>query len=389
MTQTLATVRLLRPADRQALECRKPRILLLGALPPPYIGPTLATEVLLFSELNDEFTLLHLDTSDHRPISTLAAFDLTNIAVALGTYLRLLQKLVFSRPDLVYIPISQTTIGFLRDSVGIVLSRLFGRKVVCHLRGANFRRWLDGASRLTRAYVKIVYRCVDAQIVLGECLRELFRDIIPGENVFVVPNGKDVELPPKSGGREVVRVLFLANMMRTKGVLDALHCVRPVYEQAPHVEFMFAGAWNEPDVRNEIAEFLAREKDLPITWIGEIHGPEKYQLLRAADVFLFPTFYPPEGHPWVIVEAMAAGLPIVSTDQGAIRESVVDGVNGLIVDKNSPSQVAEAVLRISGNAALRERMGNASRQLYEDKFTEAHMVERLRACFENVLGVAG
>jgi glycosyltransferase involved in cell wall biosynthesis len=237
--------------------------------------------------------------------------------------------------------------------------------------------------------VKAVYRCVDAQIVLGECLRELFRDIIPSAHVFVVPNGKDVEFPPKKNRGDGFRVLFLANMMRTKGVLDALHCVRGVHEKSPHVEFVFAGAWNEADVRHEIEDFLAREKDLPITWIGEIHGQAKYRLLRAADVFLFPTYYPPEGHPWVIVEAMAAGLPIVSTDQGAIRESVLDGVNGFIVDKNNPADVAEAVLRISGSATLRERMGNASRRLYEDKFTEARMVERIRRCFENVLGVAG
>ena len=100
---------------------------------------------------------------------------------------------------------------------------------------------------------------------------------------------------------------------------------------------------------------------------------------------MFPTYYPPEGHPWVIVEAMAAGLPIISTDQGAITESVVDGVNGFIVEKRNPTAIAEKIITLIDDTHLRHKMGKASRIFYEEKFTEKHLVENFKTCFYAVI----
>ena len=181
--------------DTMERSSRRPRVLLIGALPPPYMGPTLATDVLLKSQLRDQFELIHLDTSDRRPIDTLGAIDLTNIWLALKSYLHLLIMLVRFWPELVYIPISQTTLGYVKDSAYIILAKLFRRKVVCHLRGGNFRNWLDNeCSWITAAYVRSVHALVDAQIVLGHNLRSLFDGLVRDERIFVVPNGKDIEL---------------------------------------------------------------------------------------------------------------------------------------------------------------------------------------------------
>jgi glycosyltransferase involved in cell wall biosynthesis len=277
----------------------------------------------------------------------------------------------------VYIPHSQTTIGYLKDSPMIIIARLLGRRVVGHLRGGNWRNWLGGASWATRAYVRLVHGMVDGQIVLGETLRGLFSDVLPPERIFVVPNGKDIAYPPRPPADDRVRVVYLGNMIRTKGVLDVLHAVPSVAARCRNAEFQFAGAWDSPDVRREVEEFLAANPGLPIRWLGATHGAQKLDLRNRADVFVYPTYYPPEGHPWVIVEAMAAGLPIVSTDQGAIVESVMDGRNGFIVPKRSPAVVAERITQLVEDAALRARMGAESRRLYEAEFTEARMVARL------------
>ena len=355
----------------------KPRVLFLGAVPPPYMGPTLATEVILNSSLRERFELIHLDTSDHREIDTLGAIDLLNIYLALKFYCVLVWRILRYRPALVYIPISQTTIGYLKDSGFIILSKLLGRRVVCHLRGGNFRNWLAGASGATRAYVRLVHGLVNGQIVLGETLRPLFAGILPPQRLYVVPNGKDIAYPPKPAGDGTVRVLFLANIVRSKGVLDTLHAVRAVTATCPNTQFLFAGAWEDQALRHEIEAFLAANRDLPIRWLGAVRGQEKSDLLNRADIFVFPTYYPPEGHPWVVVEAMAAGLPIVSTDQGAIVESVIHGQNGFIVAKQDPGAVAARVAELVQDAPLRQRMGAESRRLYLAEFTEARMVSRL------------
>lgn len=143
----------------------------------------------------------------------------------------------------------------------------------------------------------------------------------------------------------------------------------------------FAGSWNERDLKQEITTFLQQHPELPIEWVGEVKGEQKYQLLADSDAFVFPSYYPPEGHPWVIVEAMAAGLPIVSTDQGAIRESVIDGHNGFLVNKQDPPDVARRVRELATDDQLRKTMGRRSRQRYEQEFTESRMVQRMTAAF--------
>jgi glycosyltransferase involved in cell wall biosynthesis len=238
-----------------------------------------------------------------------------------------------------------------------------------------------------RGYVRLVHSFVDGQIVLGERLRNLFEGILPPDRLFVVPNGRNFESfdHPVGQQRHRITVLYLANFMREKGVLDALHAIPEVNRACPEVVFRFAGNWMEPSVKQEFEEFMRLHPDLPIEVIGQVTGAAKHDALRNADIFVFPSYYPPEGHPWVLVEAMAAGLPVISTDQGAIAEYVLSGVNGFIVEKHNPSQVAARIVLLASDARKREQMGRASRKLYEENLTETQLVDRMAYAFHKVL----
>lgn len=363
----------------------KPRVLFLGPVPPPHMGPSLATVVILNSSLREDFELIHLDTSDPRELDTLGAVDFQNIWLALKFYVQAVVAILRHWPDLVYVPVAQTTLGYLKDSGFILIAKLFGRRVICHLRGGNFGNWIASASGLTRTYVRVVHGMVDGQIVLGQCLKKLFSGIVHEDRIHVVPNGKDIRYGERPPPHEGVRLLFLANMVRTKGVLDVLAATPAIHAACPDAEFVFCGAWEDPAVRAEAEAFLRDHPELPIRWVGLVKGEEKNSVILSSDVFVFPTYYPPEGHPWVIVEAMAAGLPVISTDQGAIVESVVDGVNGFIVAKRDPAAIAEKAIRLVRDRALREAMGAASLRLYQERFTEARMVAAMKDAFNAVL----
>lgn len=364
----------------------KEKILFLGPVPPPYMGPTVATEIILKSALKDRFQLIHLDTSDRRDLSTLGALDFQNFYLAAKHYCILLWRIVSCRPKIVYIPVSQTTIGYLKDSIFIIIAALFRRKIVCHLRGGNFRNWYQSASSLTRWYVRRVHSLVDAQIVLGERLRALFDYLMPSQRIFVVPNGRDFSrFDKKPDTQSPIKVLYLGNLIREKGALDVIRAIPAVYPKYPDVEFILAGDWTDEGVRREALEYLKQHPQLPIRLPGTVTGKSKHDLLSCADIFVFPSYYAPEGHPWVVVEAMAAGLPVISTDQGAIAEYVIDGDNGYIVDKKSPDMIAEKIAVLAGDPALRRAMGRRSRELYERNLTEEKLVERLTGVFSAVL----
>ena len=360
-------------------------------MPPPHIGPTIATQIILNSRINKHFELIHLDTSDHRDISKLGAIDFQNFANAVKDYLKLAILIRKELPSLIYIPISQTTVGYLRDSIFILISKIFQKKVLCHLRGGNFRNWYLSSSSLTRWFVRRVHSLVDGQIVLGECLRRLFQEILPDEKIFVVPNGKNFLDPIYNSNRkknfykEKFRILFLSNLRKEKGLFDVLTAIPEIAGFSRHAEFEFVGEWRDKETKIEFDRFIKAHDMLPVKLFGPIYGRSKIDLLSSADIFVFPTYYPAEGHPWVIVEAMAAGLPIITTNQGAITESVKDGINGFIVEKKNPQQIAEKIKFLIGRPDIRKKMGEESRRLYLQNFTEEKMIERLSNAFRAVL----
>jgi len=108
------------------------------------------------------------------------------------------------------------------------------------------------------------------------------------------------------------------------------------------------------------------------------------QAFADADIFVFAP-KAPEGHPWSLVEASAAGLPIISTDRGAIRQNVTDGENGFLLENPEPKELAEKITLLIKDSDLREKMGAASRKLYESKFTAAAMSSQMRKVFQTVL----
>ena len=163
-----------------------------------------------------------------------------------------------------------------------------------------------------------------------------------------------------------------------------LKAVSEVNRKCGNVEFLFAGAWVNEDVKQEVEAMVQGHAGQSIKFLGTVSGQSKVDVLLQADVFVLPTYYPAEGQPWVILEAMAAGLPIISTDQGAITESVADGVNGFIVEKRNSHQVAAKIVKLCQDSRLRGLMGSESRRLYEQNFTEEKMVENMSKVFESI-----
>lgn len=362
------------------------KILMLGKLPPPYMGPSIATEIILNSTLKNNFHLLYIDTRANESLNTLGKWSLKKVLKNNAIYFQHYKAVKNEKPELVWVPISQTTIGFIKDSVFILIARLFRKKVVLHLRGSDFKNWIDNrASLFTRWYVKRILKSTQGMIVLGDKLRYLFTDYYPEKKIFVVPNGADFKLQLNhTTEKETINLLYLANLQPSKGiedVMEAMIILKNKYQQ----KFIFTvvGAWRKEEIKQKCLS-MVKQNEIPVQFFAPQIDDAKFKLLSEADVFIF-TPREPEGHPWVIVEAMASGLPIISTDQGAITESVIDGQNGFIVRPKSPEQIAEKINELIVNAEMRKKMGEESRKLYENNFTEARMVERFTTVFNNIL----
>lgn len=107
---------------------------------------------------------------------------------------------------------------------------------------------------------------------------------------------------------------------------------------------------------------------------------------RIADAQVFVLMSKWEGFPRSILEAMRAGLPVVATDVGGVRESVVDGTTGFVIPPGDTDRLRESLRQLISDADLRVRMGRAGRIRYEEKFTFDRLVERTTEVYESVLG---
>ena len=290
------------------------RLIVVGPLPPPVHGVTISTTLVLANTaLSERFEVEHLDTSDHRSGRNVGAWDFINAVSALRAVTRLLIRLR-ARKGVVYLPLSQGTPGFLRDSLFVLIAHTMRWRVAAHLRGSDFRSYYEASPLLARRWIRFTLRRIDSVGVMGESLRWVFRGLVPEERIAVVPNGT-----PEPAHADVARdphhVLFLSNLRRRKGVVEAVEAALIVLERVPWARFTFAGAWESDELEAELRRRAQRFPDA-IEFRPAVRGKEMDRIRGSASILLFPPVEP-EGHPRVVLEALAAGLPIVTTNRGA------------------------------------------------------------------------
>lgn len=363
----------------------RPSVVVIGPAPPPYHGPAINTRAILdHPDLNRRFRLLHLDIADRRSIENIGRIDLTNIRLALQHGLAFLVLLARERPDIVYVPVSQGIPGFLRDCLFMIPALATSRRLVIHLRGSYFRTFYQSQSAPVRAAIRAILARTARVIVLGERLRPIFAGLTPDERIAVVPNGLDPSpyerLRPenRTDAERSVELLFLGNLVREKGFWQTLEAFAVVARRKPEARLSLAGQFYQ-GADKALAKAFVRAAGIEdrVQFLGLVSGDEKVRLLLGSDVLVFPTYYPYEGHPMVVLEAMAAGLPVVTTDWAAIPETVLDGETGIVVPPRDLGALTAAIERLIADAPLRRRMGDAGLRRFREHYTVDRMASQL------------
>ena len=235
-----------------------------------------------------------------------------------------------------------------------------------------------------RAYT----RAVDRYIAVS---RHVEDQLVEGlgwsrDKIEVVHNSIDVDAftraPSPSlraelaGGAEVPIVLVPARLEAQKGQRDLLHAATELRD----VRFVFAG--DGPD--RDALEALARELRVGdrTTFLG--HRRDMAELMAVSDLVVLPSWY--EGLPLSLLEAMAAGVPIVTTRIGGIDELVRDGEHGLLVEPRAPAALAAAIKRVLDSPALAASLARAARTHVREHFSAEATSRRVGEIYGEVLG---
>ncbi len=175
-------------------------------------------------------------------------------------------------------------------------------------------------------------------------------------------------------------ITVVASLTANKGHRLLLEAFAQVFRTHPTVRLAIVGGG---PLRQEI-EAAARKLaiDQSVSLLGVRN--DVFELLRASDIFVLPS-QNREGLGVALIEAMAAGLPVIGTNLGGIPEIIVEGENGFLVAPGSPGQLADALVKLVDNQGLRVSMGRRGRELYEEKFTLSEMIHRIETLYDQLL----
>ncbi len=358
----------------------KPRILVVGQLPPPHHGSNLMTEMFVHSLKKNGCDIVVIEKTFSKKIEDVRRLTISKILKIPIITAIFIKKLFENKYDLCFYFLSKKPPSIYIDTFFLFLLRLFHIKYVLYMHAKGVK---DLGNFIPCPLLTIVENEISRSLgafVLGERLKTDLNHLIPDENLFVLPNAvSDTAFIKNSDINTVdqpVNILFLSNLMPSKGPMEFLIAAKRIVSVNKNIHFYLAGPKMSDLHFRELTEFIKNERlnDF-ITMTGPIYGHEKETLFAKNDIFVFPT--KDEAFGLVNLEAMRAGVPIVSTNEGSIPEVVLNGINGFIVEPGDIEELTERVLLLINDSKLRKKMGNAGREIYVKKYTIDSYIKNL------------
>ncbi len=305
----------------------------------------------------------------------------TKLITALTGWVRFLSRLAGGRVTLLHVHMASRA-SFWRKSLFILPAFALHIPVIVHLHGAEFHEFYGRESSVfTRRLAHFIFERASRVIVLSTGWREWALGQFPKARVVVVYNS--VVLPERLSfaARDPALLLFLGRLGERKGTFDLIEALARLIPVYPEMKLVLGGdgALNAARTRAAALGVAANVETL-----GWVRGQDKYALLARSSVYVLPSYN--EGLPMSVLEAMAAGLPVVSTTVGGIPEAVTNGVEGYLVPPGDVAALAERLGCLLGDEDLRRRMGEAARLKVEVLFSAERIVPQIEEIYRELLG---
>ena len=266
--------------------------------------------------------------------------------------------------------------SFWRKAVFMALAHAARCPVIFHLHGGGFARFYEEeCGPLRRWVVRRVLARAACVVAVSERWRNWLAQLDANPNLECLPN--PVRVPPAAaprGHRNVV--LYLGRIEPAKGIPELLRAFAGLRAEAPDARLVCAGAG---DIEGAWHQAQRLGLDDAVRFPGWIGGAEKRAWLARAAVFALPSHA--EGLPMSVLEAMAAGLPVVASAVGGIPDAVHDGVNGFLVTPGDSHELQRALARLLRDPALGAALGAAGREAVRARYAPERVLPGLERLY--------
>lgn len=344
------------------------KIVMVGTSPATQGGISAVINTLaeagLFKRMGVRYIVSHCDGGRFQKISR----------AVLG-WCQLLGMLCSLRVGLIHVHMASRA-SFWRKSFYLVLAVLFRVPYVIHLHGAEFKIFYGRESSARVRYcVRRVFQGAATVIVLSDSWKVWVDQQFPGVKSRVLHNPVQVpDVLPEWENRKMGRVLFLGRLGRRKGVYDLVQVADILKQRGYSFVIMLGGDGDVSAIRAEARKLHVEDC---IDVLGWVRGKQKQDLLASAMVYILPSYN--EGLPVSVLEAMAAGLPVVTTSVGGLPELVSEGNDGYLVVPGDVDSLADRLGMLLSHPEVAQRMGNAAFEKIRHGFSvEVFMPELMK-----------
>ncbi len=277
------------------------------------------------------------------------------------------------------------TVTALRAGSLLVAGRLRGGATVLHAHGGRLAQQPPQGRQ--RRLTALALRAADVVVPVAEVVREaLTRLGVAPDRMRLVTNGVDVDrfagAEPREPRGTTPRVLFVGGLTSRKGVLDLGAASDALRERGVEHELWIAGG--VPDEGDEAHDGVLRDLPRDARLLGAVAPEDVAAVYASCDVFCLPSWW--EAMPLTVLEAQAAGLPVVASAVGDVPLMVEDGVTGRVVPARDVAALTHALGELLTDPGLRERMGRRA-QDHARQHDQRDTIRSLATLFDEILDV--
>ncbi|CBS88794.1 glycosyltransferase family 4 protein [Azospirillum lipoferum] len=300
------------------------------------------------------------------------------------TLARMAWILARRRASVVHINVSERG-SFLRKAAVQAVAGLLSCPTVVHLHGASFVEYFEGGP-FARAISRWLFNRCGRVVVLGDNWRDYLVQSVRTDprKIRVLYNavpdvGADLGTRPPPEPGAVLSLLVLANLSERKGIGTLLRACALLKERGQPFRVTIGGGGDVDGYRAMAAELGVAEECSFLGWIGR---EEAHAHIRSHDMLLLPSTH--EGLPMVILEALSARLPVITTPVGSIPEVLTDGKTARIIPVNDSAALADAVVEVGNDPALYSRLAEQGRRLFLKQFVIDAYAKSLLAIYQEL-----
>jgi glycosyltransferase involved in cell wall biosynthesis len=364
----------------------KRKVLFMVQIPPPVHGAALRNLSLIESTLLQEhfhIKLLPLAFADS--IFTIGKYSFAKMVKSFKYAGNLISTLITLRPEIAYFTITPAGGAFYRDCLFVAILKLFGIRIIYHLRGIGIHS-ARNRSKLNKFLYPLVFKNTFVVCLSKNHLKDIAG--LPYRKHFIVPNGIKVEMKQEFINQVDVgkqKILFLSNFVKSKGVYEFLKALSQLKKENIEFKAMLVGA--DYDVTRKDIQTYIDEHDLAdyATVFGPAYKEEKFRMIGNCDIFVFPTYYTFELFPGVILEAMQCSKPVVSTYHGVIEDILDDGVTGLLVAPKNVDDLVDKIKYLINHPAEARAMGKRAGEKFYENYSLDKFERNIKCVFEDAL----